>query len=154
MYEFRFTLWITDESGTLLVVRMPVALGNFISKRVYGGQLCSQHPMEEFSCCVFVDVRGKEIQELGGTSWKVETPTPYYEQLADLSQNLEEIESVVSIAEKLTLQKKRFKIITPYDVQRNGIQNALKEKQMVSEDKCFNIDSFQGSYLSVNTIFC
>jgi len=42
---------------------------------------------------------------------------------------------------------KRFRIITPYDAQRNLIEKELKAKGLEWEDKCFNVDSFQGLFL-------
>lgn len=46
------------------------------------------------------------------------------------------------------LQKEgvNFKIITPYDAQRTLIENGLKNKELIWQDKCFNVDSFQGIY--------
>ncbi len=43
-----------------------------------------------------------------------------------------------------------YKIITPYDGQRNKILNDMKNTDgLIWEDKCFNVDSFQGQ----DTIF-
>ncbi|KAF9243393.1 AAA domain-containing protein [Melanogaster broomeanus] len=38
-----------------------------------------------------------------------------------------------------------FRIITPYDGQRNCIENALKNTDLQWENKVFNVDSFQGN---------
>ncbi|OAX42497.1 hypothetical protein K503DRAFT_733553 [Rhizopogon vinicolor AM-OR11-026] len=40
---------------------------------------------------------------------------------------------------------KHFRIITPYDAQRSLIEEGLKNNQLEWEDKCFNVDSFQGN---------
>ncbi|KAJ8594293.1 hypothetical protein M405DRAFT_729929 [Rhizopogon salebrosus TDB-379] len=45
----------------------------------------------------------------------------------------------------LQVKKKRFRIITPYDAQRSLIENGLRAEQLDWEDKCFNVDSFQGN---------
>jgi len=52
---------------------------------------------------------------------------------------------VVAIARHYTKQNKSFRIITPYDAQRSAIEKALKEEKIPWEDKCFNVDSFQGT---------
>lgn len=44
-------------------------------------------------------------------------------------------------------KNKKFRIITPYDAQRNLIEEGLKTNQLDWEDKCFNVDSFQGLFL-------
>ncbi|KAF9485152.1 P-loop containing nucleoside triphosphate hydrolase protein [Pholiota conissans] len=50
--------------------RMPIPIGNFISKHVYNGKLKSEHMITDPQCCRFVDVsKGKEVSE--GRSWKV-----------------------------------------------------------------------------------
>jgi len=40
---------------------------------------------------------------------------------------------------------KEFKIITPYDAQRNAIETALKTANLTWENTVFNVDSFQGN---------
>ncbi|KAG2145384.1 AAA domain-containing protein [Suillus bovinus] len=42
-------------------------------------------------------------------------------------------------------KNKPFRIITPYDAQRNLIEEHLKLNKLDWEDKCFNVDSFQGN---------
>jgi len=42
---------------------------------------------------------------------------------------------------------KRFRIITPYDAQRSLVEEGLKANGLEWEDKCFNVDSFQGLFL-------
>jgi superfamily I DNA and/or RNA helicase len=48
----------------------------------------------------------------------------------------------------LQAKNKRFRIITPYDAQRSMIEEYLKHNELDWEDKCFNVDSFQGSFLA------
>ena len=53
--------------------RMPVPLGNFISRTVYDSQLKSEHRIQDIKtskCVLFVDVR-KGSEERAGESWKV-----------------------------------------------------------------------------------
>ncbi|KAG0706774.1 AAA domain-containing protein [Suillus ampliporus] len=45
----------------------------------------------------------------------------------------------------LQAKNKRFKIITPYDAQRSMIEDGLKAHGLEWNDKCFNVDSFQGN---------
>ena len=59
-------------------------------------------------------------------------------------QNLREVAVVVKIARQLTIARKSFRIITPYDPQRSLLENGLKDAGLPWEDKCFNIDAFQG----------
>ena len=56
---------------------------------------------------------------------------------------------MVRIATKFHTLGKEFNIITPYDAQRNALENALKSSAVPWEDKCFNVDSFQGEYLMI-----
>jgi len=46
----------------------------------------------------------------------------------------------------LQTKKKQFRIITPYDAQRSLIEERLKLRGLEWKDKCFNVDSFQGSF--------
>jgi len=107
---------------------MPVPIGEFISKHVYGGQLKSKHAITLISSCRFVDVFDG-VEESQGHSWK----------------NLREVEVAIEIAKQLTSAGKSFRIITPYDPQRSALENALKDAGLPWEDKCFNIDAFQGN---------
>jgi superfamily I DNA and/or RNA helicase len=65
-------------------------------------------------------------------------------RLTGHSQNLREVAVAVDVAKKLNDQRKCFRIITPYDPQRSLLENALKQEDLPWEDKCFNIDAFQG----------
>jgi len=40
-------------------------------------------------------------------------------------------------------------VITPYDGQRSLIEQMLKKERMEWEDRCFNVDSFQGMFKSL-----
>jgi superfamily I DNA and/or RNA helicase len=69
-------------------------------------------------------------------------------------KNLAELEAVLQIAEQLQNQGKSFRIITPYDAQRNALEEGMKKCKLDWKDKCFNVDSFQGQipvflYLSI-----
>jgi len=59
-------------------------------------------------------------------------------------QNLREVAVVIKIARQLTSAGKSFRIITPYDPQRSILESGLKDAGLPWEDKCFNIDAFQG----------
>ena len=50
--------------------RMPVPLGDFVSKEVYRSQLKSVHDVISRDCVKAIDVR-KGVEEGVGTSWKV-----------------------------------------------------------------------------------
>jgi superfamily I DNA and/or RNA helicase len=49
------------------------------------------------------------------------------------------------MAQRYLQEGKDFKIITPYDAQRNAIENALKTAGLAWENTVFNVDSFQGN---------
>ena len=55
------------------------------------------------------------------------------------------MKAAVKIARRYINDRKKFKIITPYDAQRNAIENALKAAGLAWENTVFNVDSFQGS---------
>jgi superfamily I DNA and/or RNA helicase len=50
----------------------------------------------------------------------------------------------LKIAKKLEEDGHSYRIITPYDAQRSLIEDEMKVKKLQWEDKCFNVDSFQG----------
>ena len=60
-------------------------------------------------------------------------------------KNREEARTVILVARKFLREHKAYRIITPYDAQRNFIENKLKAANMPWEDMCFNVDSFQGA---------
>ncbi|KAH9925859.1 P-loop containing nucleoside triphosphate hydrolase protein, partial [Epithele typhae] len=104
--------------------RMPVPLGNFISKRVYRGKLKSIHPITNLSCIRLVDVhKGEEAFE--GSSW----------------QNVEEVYTIVNLV-KHYYSAREFCIITPYDAQRSLIVARLKAENLPWQH-VYNVDSFQ-----------
>ncbi|OBZ72566.1 Regulator of nonsense transcripts 1 [Grifola frondosa] len=104
--------------------RMPVPIGGFISRHMYNGRLRTQHDVHARSSCRFVDIRGTE--QKSGNSW------------------MAKINAAVRIAATLHAQNKRYRIVTPYDMQRNRLEKGLKSAKLPWEDKCFNVDSFQG----------
>ena len=59
-----FTLFISA-----LLDRMPISIGNFISKAVYDSQLLSHHEITK-PACFFVDV-SDSAEKRNGTSWEV-----------------------------------------------------------------------------------
>ncbi|KAF9787500.1 AAA domain-containing protein [Thelephora terrestris] len=107
---------------------MPTVIGNFISRHVYSAQLLTKHSIHTSMCCRFVDVSdGKETKR--GVSWV----------------NEGEIRAAVHIARCYIQEGKEFKIITPYDAQRNAIERALETAGLTWKDTVFNVDSFQGN---------
>lgn len=50
----------------------------------------------------------------------------------------------MAVARQLAAAGRSFRIITPYDAQRSLLENGLKDAKLAWQDKCFNIDSFQG----------
>jgi hypothetical protein len=61
-----------------------------------------------------------------------------------LYQNEPEITVVVHLARLYYGQGKEYRVITPYDAQRSAIEKQLELAKIPWEDKCFNVDSFQG----------
>ncbi|KAK7681802.1 hypothetical protein QCA50_015149 [Cerrena zonata] len=108
--------------------RMPTPVGDFLSSHVYDKKLQSKHDISTRKSCRLVDIRrGQETKS--GNSWV----------------NKEEVQAVIHIARKYQKEGKDYRIITPYDAQRNAIEKSLKSANMNWEDKCFNVDSFQGN---------
>jgi regulator of nonsense transcripts 1 len=121
--------------------RMPPQIGDFISHAVYDNKLLSnpEHPITSKTiACYLIDVcEGTEKRD--GTSFK----------------NLAECDAVLQIAEHLQNKSQSYRIITPYDPQTKAIEEGMKEKQLNWEDKCFNVDSFQGNeddYIIISTV--
>ncbi|KAI0649113.1 P-loop containing nucleoside triphosphate hydrolase protein [Trametes meyenii] len=113
--------------------RMPPLIGDVISEAVYDGQLQSNpnHPISgDTPCCWFVHVEGSEEQQ---HEKSIHNPT--------------ERATVLKIAEKLQVEGKNYAIITPYDAQRSFLEMEMKEAGLVWQDRCFNVDSFQGMYV-------
>ncbi|EJF64958.1 hypothetical protein DICSQDRAFT_159914 [Dichomitus squalens LYAD-421 SS1] len=111
--------------------RMPPLIGEVVSEVIYEGQLQSwpDHPVPTTQdSCWFVHTEdSRELQH--ETSW----------------HNPAERLTVLKIAEKLQAEDKEYCIITPYDAQRSFLENELKASGLVWQDKCFNVDSFQGN---------
>ncbi|KAK1236205.1 hypothetical protein PQX77_000549, partial [Marasmius sp. AFHP31] len=110
--------------------RMPPQIGQFISDHVYDGELKSNpnHPItDKVLACRLVDAHGKE--ESDGSSFK----------------NTSEATVILTIAQHLQAANKSFRIITPYDGQRNYIEQEMKKADMAWQNTCFNVDSFQGN---------
>ena len=63
-----------------------------------------------------------------------------------------EKDAVLKLAQHLQDEGKEYKIISPYEAQTTFIEQEMKNTEGLDwEDKCFNVDSFQGIYFS---IFC
>ncbi|KAI6042876.1 AAA domain-containing protein, partial [Pisolithus marmoratus] len=107
--------------------RMPSAVGDFISRKVYDGKLKTCHEDSLSVPCRFVNVdRGQETRS--GKSWI----------------NPSEARVVAQIASAYQAKGLEFRIITPYDAQRSLIERELQAANACHEDKVFNVDSFQG----------
>jgi hypothetical protein len=61
-----------------------------------------------------------------------------------LHQNEPEITVIIFLARLYHGQGKQYRVITPYDAQRSAIERQLELAKIPWEDKCFNVDSFQG----------
>ncbi|KAI0719276.1 P-loop containing nucleoside triphosphate hydrolase protein [Cerioporus squamosus] len=111
--------------------RMPPLIGEVVSDVVYEGQLQSNpdHPVPHGQpCCWFVHVEDSQERSFE-TNW----------------HNPVERAAVLRIAEKLQAEGKEYCIITPYDAQRSALEREMKESGLDWEDRCFNVDSFQGN---------
>ncbi|RXW22820.1 hypothetical protein EST38_g3022 [Candolleomyces aberdarensis] len=113
--------------------RMPPEIGGIISDAIYSSKLKSNpcHPVtSDTISCYFIDVpKGRESK--AETSWK----------------NVAEQDVVLKLAKHLQDAKMAYKIITPYEGQTTGIHNLMKQPEsgLSWEDKCFNVDAFQGN---------
>ena len=63
---------------------------------------------------------------------------------------MEEAQCIVAMAKVLQMENESFKIITPYDAQRALIEDLLQEAELHFANKCFNVDSFQGTFFKEN----
>ncbi|KAL6307425.1 P-loop containing nucleoside triphosphate hydrolase protein [Sparassis latifolia] len=120
--------------------RMPPQIGEFISDAVYDGQLQSNplHPVpisDKLTACYFIDLACKLFS------------LSLYNDLTLISylENNLERQAVLKIASRLQTENKNYRIITPYDAQRSALEDDMKKAGMPWEDKCFNVDSFQGN---------
>ncbi|KAF7424522.1 hypothetical protein PC9H_009829 [Pleurotus ostreatus] len=110
--------------------RMPPQAGDFISAAVYDNLLKSNplHPISgDTSSCAFIHVDGRE--SFSNKSF----------------QNDAEMKLVLKLASQLEEKRLSYRIVTPYESQRNLIETKMQENEMQWEDKCFNVDSFQGN---------
>ncbi|KAG5643663.1 hypothetical protein DXG03_000543, partial [Asterophora parasitica] len=123
-----FDLSHLEESGGFLDTqyRMPVPLGHFISRNVYGGRLNSEHTINDPTCVSFVDA-SNGTEKRSGFSWT----------------NDGEIHAIVNLV-KTYYRYKEFCIITPYDAQRAAIERQLRN-EVLPWERVFNVDSFQGN---------
>lgn len=111
--------------------RMPPHIGDFISKTIYNNELASykEHPIpSQVMATTFIHVQDATEKKF---------QTSYV--------NAEESKAVMKIAEKLEMENKSYRIITPYDAQRNYLEKEMKAFGLRWENKCFNVDSFQGN---------
>ncbi|KAL1674028.1 P-loop containing nucleoside triphosphate hydrolase protein, partial [Schizophyllum commune] len=106
--------------------RMPIPLGNFITRYVYGGRLKSEHRIDDYSCIAFVDARKHSGEENLGRS-KI---------------NRDEVQVMRNLVEHYHRNGKNFCVITPYDAQKAEIARDLESVGLPS-DRVFNVDSFQ-----------
>ncbi|KZP11024.1 hypothetical protein FIBSPDRAFT_195553 [Athelia psychrophila] len=113
--------------------RMPAPIGHFISRKVYGGKLRTQHAVTAHSSCRFKDVRNGKEGKVGGSF-----------------ANQQEVIAVMAIARLYHKTGKAYRIITPYDAQRNKLEKELKASKLPWQDKCFNVDSFQGTIVVIS----
>ncbi|EAU85578.2 hypothetical protein CC1G_06291 [Coprinopsis cinerea okayama7 len=122
--------------------RMPPQIGEIVSSCIYNKQLKSweNHPIKDAStACYFVDVTdGRE--EKNDSSWK----------------NTAEQDIVIKLAQNLQEAGMKYRIITPYEGQTSMIERRMREIDGLSwEDKCFNVDAFQGNeedFIIISTV--
>ncbi|KAG1871933.1 P-loop containing nucleoside triphosphate hydrolase protein [Suillus tomentosus] len=107
--------------------RMPLVIGSFISRHVYSHKLMTVHDITSKNACRFLDVKRGQEQK-SGKSWI----------------NQQEISVIIHLARIYNTQGKQYRILTPYDGQRSTIEHQLELAKLPWEDKCFNVDSFQG----------
>jgi regulator of nonsense transcripts 1 len=108
--------------------RMPLVIGSFISRHVYGHKLMTVHDITSKAACRFLDIKRGQEQK-SGKSWV----------------NQQEIAVVIHLARIYNKQGRQYRILTPYDGQRSTIERQLELAKLPWEDKCFNVDSFQGN---------
>ena len=128
-------------------------LAQAISSQVYNHSLFDRFAsgdVQPYTAVRFIDVAESQ-EERAGTSWMVSYPLSSVqidslaEQIFHL-QNPAEGDVCLEIAK--LLRGKEFKIITPYNGQTTMIRKKLNEVEDLPkeerEDKCNNVDSFQG----------
>ncbi|KAG8830151.1 hypothetical protein FRC17_005343 [Serendipita sp. 399] len=110
-----------------ITYRLPQAICQSISSNVYKHELLAAHEDDRETCSKWIDVPGEEEEE--GTS--------YINKL--------EAEAAILLAKQLEARGKDYRMISPYATQTELLLRRLKEENMNWEDKCFNVDSFQGN---------
>lgn len=99
---------------------------------------------------VFSSTSRKEKRRRKGiVGWFVFLRCPLIENSNILRQNAREVSTALDLARKFHKYGKPYRIITAYDAQRSQLENALKSVQLPWEDRCFNIDSFQGKVMQL-----
>ncbi|KAG2038906.1 P-loop containing nucleoside triphosphate hydrolase protein [Suillus americanus] len=78
--------------------RMPLVIGSFISRHVYGHKLMTVHDITSKAACRFLDIKRGQEQK-SGKSW----------------MNQQEISVVIHLARIYNNQGKQYRILTPYD---------------------------------------
>ena len=68
-------------------------------------------------------------------------------------QNSGECDAALAIARHLQSLGKSYKIISCYDAQRSLIEEGMKRCELDWEDRCFNVDSFQGKSAIIESKF-
>ena len=59
---------------------------------------------------------------------------------------MREVQIVVHLVREALERGEDFRVITPYDAQRNELEIAIKKAGIPWKDRCFNVDSFQGHF--------
>ncbi|KAJ8474334.1 hypothetical protein ONZ45_g15986 [Pleurotus djamor] len=62
-----------------------------------------------------------------------------------ISNNDTEAKIAIALATQLQEKDWRYRVVVPYEGQRGLIEKKMKEEGLNWEDKCFNVDSFQGN---------
>jgi regulator of nonsense transcripts 1 len=156
LFSFFLVLFYSEISDLILIDRMPPQMGDLISGAVYDSLLrsFSGHIIKKSTIAThFVDVPSKEKRK--EDSYWVGLALFIFANINSslflffLSQNEDERNVVLQIAKHLQDQGMDYKIISPYDAQRNAIESKMKGSPDLNwESKCFNVDSFQGQFLN------
>ncbi|KAG6374408.1 P-loop containing nucleoside triphosphate hydrolase protein [Boletus reticuloceps] len=144
--------------GDNMQYRMPPQIGDFIAQTVYPSESDSedsppllkssdQHPLanEGSLLCYFVNVPGQQISQ--GTSWKVSITVSVNLILLAFAFSLElgRVQGYYPACFHFPRPGEKFQDNHPYDAQRTLIEEELKKAELKWENKCFNVDSFQGN---------
>ncbi|KAJ4477314.1 P-loop containing nucleoside triphosphate hydrolase protein, partial [Lentinula aciculospora] len=132
--------------------RMPPQMGDFISNTVYNGELKSnsKHAINDKTiACQFIDAGGVERSERDSYIVSIFSDSLVAMHLVLEHENTTEASAVIKLAAFLQTSGKSYRIVTPYDSQRNHIEELMKGQGLSWHDKCFNVDSFQGWFLLI-----